>query len=196
MTESRSSTRKATEKVATVLEPILKASKKNLVLVNCRFINQGKRRVLEVTLHKPGSQVSLDDCEAISRKLDKKLDSLAKSKEGPVVDGPFVLQVQSPGIDRKLKTQKELKVFKGEPVEVLSKEPLDVLGVHFAGILDETEDGRVTILHPKNIEKNGKKSSKKKKKKQPSIITPIEEVTVQFSALTYVRLSPSKEVLN
>ena len=191
---ARSSTRKATEKLASVIESLLGDSKSGLVLVNVRFTSQGKRRILEVTIHKPGSQVSLDDCESLSRKLDKKLEAFAKTKDGAIVDGPYELQVQSPGIDRKLKTQKELKVFKGEAVEILSKEPLDDLGVSFFGVLDETEDGRVTILNPKIVEKVSKKAAKNKKKNP--IISPIEEITVEFSSLSYVRLSPSKEVLS
>ena len=83
----RATTRKATEKVAKILEPIL--GPKNLVLVNARFTNQGKRRVLEVTVHKPGSTVSLDDCESVSRKLDKQLES---KKNGPLIDGPFIFK--------------------------------------------------------------------------------------------------------
>ncbi|HMO23632.1 MAG TPA: hypothetical protein PKC98_21930, partial [Candidatus Melainabacteria bacterium] len=121
----RVSSRKAIEKVSELLTPIL--SPLGLVLVIARFTNQGNRKILEVTVHKPGSRVSLDDCENVSRTLESKLDKLASGKGGPLVDGPFVLQVQSPGIDRKLKTQKELKVFVGELVEVQSKIPIDTL---------------------------------------------------------------------
>lgn len=76
------------------------------------------------------------------------------------MDGHFVLQVQSPGIDRKLKTQKELKVFVGERVDVLAKIPIEPLGNSFTGILEEALDGRITITNPKmtiEIPQKGKK---------------------------------------
>lgn len=183
----RASTRKAAEKVAQIVEPIL--GPKDLVLVNARFTNQGKRRVLEVTIHKPGSTVSLDDCEKVSKKLDKLLDN---KKNGPLVDGPFVLQVQSPGIDRKLKTQKELKVFVGERVEVRSKIPIEPIGDSFVGILEEAIDGRVTISNPKVAETKPKKGKKKKSKKQDSVLNPVEEITLEFSDLSSIRLSPDE----
>ena len=150
-----------------LLTPIL--SPLGLVLVIARFINQGSRKVLEVTVHKPGSKVSLDDCEKVSRNLEKKLDKLAAGKSGPLVDGPFVLQVQSPGIDRKLKTQKELKVFVGELVEVQSKIAIDTLGHNFTGVLQDAEEGMVTIGEPTPVS-DDKKSKKSKKKKYKSLL--------------------------
>lgn len=194
MTDStnRASSRKAIEKVNSLLEPILE--KQAVCLVNARFVNQGKRRVLEVTIHKPKNTVSLDDCEKVSRALDKKLDKLAKSKEGPLVEGAFVLQVQSPGIDRRLKTQKELKVFVGEHVEVQSRIPIDFLGANFTGILQEAEDGMVTITDPISVEsKKKKKSGRKKKKPEVMVLDPVTEITLEFKALTYIKLTPRLE---
>lgn len=190
-TTDRASSRKAIEKVNGLLAPILEKS--GLCLVNARFVNQGKRRVLEVTIHKSRDTVSLDDCEKVSRALDKQLDKLASSKEGPLMDGAFVLQVQSPGIDRRLKTQKELKVFVGENVEVQSKIPIDSLGAHFTGLLQEADDGMVTITDPVAVEtqKKKKKGGKKKKKAEVLVLDPVTEITLEFNSLTFIKLAPT-----
>ena len=188
---TRGEARKAAEKVVEIVEPILDA--KNLVLVNARFTNQGKRRILEVTIHRPKSTVSLEDCESVSRELDKKLDKLAKSKTGPIVDGAYVLQVQSPGIDRKLKTLKELKVFVGERVEVESSSPIDSLGVSFTGILEDASEGRVTITQPKKVEIASGKKKRKKKKKESGVLTQFEEISLELKSLSSVRLSPDNK---
>ncbi|MCA9815838.1 MAG: hypothetical protein KC652_12040 [Cyanobacteria bacterium HKST-UBA01] len=184
----RVSSRKAIEKVSELLTPIL--SPLGLVLVIARFINQGSRKVLEVTVHKPGSKVSLDDCEKVSRNLEKKLDKLAAGKSGPLVDGPFVLQVQSPGIDRKLKTQKELKVFVGELVEVQSKIAIDTLGHNFTGVLQDAEEGMVTIGEPTPVSDDKKSKKSKKKKNESLVLDPVTEITLEFHLLSSVRLSP------
>lgn len=184
----RVSSRKAIEKVSELLTPIL--SPLGLVLVIARFTNQGNRKILEVTVHKPGSRVSLDDCENVSRTLESKLDKLASGKGGPLVDGPFVLQVQSPGIDRKLKTQKELKVFVGELVEVQSKIPIDTLGHSFTGVLRDAEEGMVTIGEPNPITDEKRSKKGKKKKSENLVLDPVTEITLEFHLLSSVRLSP------
>lgn len=187
----RSSTRKAIEKVSDLLEAIL--GPYGLVLVNARFTNQGSRRILEVTIHKPTKTVSLDDCERVSRELEKALDKLSTDKKtNGLIDGPFVLQVQSPGIDRKLKTQKELKIFVGENVEVESAFPIDSIGNLFSGILSDAEDGMVTIVKPVPVEISRKKKTNKKKQVS-NVLDPVTEISLEFKSLNSIRLSPGLE---
>lgn len=160
-----------------------------LTLVQARFTQQGKRRILEITVHKPLSRVSLEDCEKLSRELEQHFGELSDTYE---------LQVQSPGIDRKLVSARELTVFKGELVEVKSKLPLPGLGTTFTGRLLSycpDADASITVSAPKIMVLPGKTvkkgSSKKKKDESFSLVEPPEQITLTVKSLDYVRLNPN-----
>ncbi len=124
-----------------------------LHVVECKFGQQGRRRSLEVTIFKKESWVSLSDCEQLSRLLETELDK-RMATEGPLIEGSFDLQVQSPGIDRQLKTEREYKIFTGQMVQVQSKEKVGELGINFKGTLVGTADGKLhlskaTAIKPK-----------------------------------------------
>lgn len=57
--------------------------------------------------------VTIDDCEIVNRKIDPILDEL-----NPTDDKPYTLVVSSPGLDRPLKTDRDLKRNLGKEVEL------------------------------------------------------------------------------
>ena len=57
---------------------------------------QGKRKTLQVMAERPDGTMNVDDCAVLSRALSEFLDS-----EDPI-EGEYVLEVSSPGIDRPL----------------------------------------------------------------------------------------------
>ncbi len=65
---------------------------------------------------KDGSDVSLDECAALSGPLDEALEA-----EG-LIEGPYVLEVSSPGIGDDLCSDRDFDSFRGFPVEVLRQE--------------------------------------------------------------------------
>ena len=58
------------------------------------------------------SGITLDDCQKMSEKLSEKLD------EKDPIPGEYYLEVSSPGLDRPLKTDKDLKRSLGKDVEL------------------------------------------------------------------------------
>jgi ribosome maturation factor RimP len=56
----------------------------------------GKRKTLQIMAERPDGTMNVDDCAALSRALSEFLDA-----EDPI-DGEYVLEVSSPGIDRPL----------------------------------------------------------------------------------------------
>ncbi|MBK9142351.1 MAG: ribosome maturation factor RimP [Candidatus Melainabacteria bacterium] len=177
-------------KVEALAGPV--AETHGLVLVLIRFTNQGKRRILEITLHRPKGRVSLDDCEAVSRELEARLDELAEAGE-PLIEGAYSLQVQSPGIDRKLVSDRDIAIFKGERVEVRVKKAIDGLGTVFTGILAgyDSETG-VTIAAPVTAatgESSRKKKSATEPRKAPAEIQK-SEIRLERESLESLRLSP------
>ena len=57
--------------------------------------------------------VTIDDCEKVNKAIDPVIDEL-----NPTDDQPFTLVVSSPGLDRQLKTDRDLKRTVGKDVTV------------------------------------------------------------------------------
>lgn len=69
---------------------------------------QNPNIVLFVVFHPDG--VKIDDCSVISKKIDEEMDA-------ELFDQPYMLEVSSPGLDRPIKTQDDLRRNKGKLVE-------------------------------------------------------------------------------
>ena len=124
------------------------ADQLGLFVVEVKFGQEGKKRTLEVTIFRVDQPVSLSNCEEFSRLLETNLDKQAAAGEA-IVDGSYALIVQSPGIDRVLKTDREFRVFAGQAVQVQTKEKVLDLGVKFTGLLLGVTDQEVKLAHAK-----------------------------------------------
>jgi ribosome maturation factor RimP len=63
-----------------------------------------------------GSDVSLDECAALSAPLGEALEATG------LIEGAYVLEVSSPGIGEDLHSDRDFNSFRGFPVEVLRRE--------------------------------------------------------------------------
>lgn len=94
------------------------------------FCKESNRWFLRIFIYSPDKPVTLDDCENISRSLSDFLDELIPVK--------YYLEVSSPGLDRKIKSDKEFIIFKGQPVSIKLKKPIEGLeDKKIKGIIDE-----------------------------------------------------------
>ncbi len=84
-----------------------------LILVEANFTKEAGKWVLKIFIYNPKKPITHEDCERITRKLPDVLDELI-----PV---PYNLEVSSPGLDRKLKSEKEYEIFKGKKAKVKMK---------------------------------------------------------------------------
>ncbi len=75
-------------------------------LVDVRDVGEYGRRVLKFCIDDDRG-ISLGDCRSVSRELADFLDA-----EGEI-DGPYQLEVTSPGLDRDLQKEREYKHFSG-----------------------------------------------------------------------------------
>lgn len=164
------------ERVISLAEHV--TSPLGLSVVDARLSQQGKQRTIEVTIHRAGGRISLDDCESVSRELEKLLDE----QDPPLLTGAYLLEVQSPGIDRKLRTAREYELFAGEQVEVLVKQPIPALGAQFRGKLAEFSDRGLLILEPHVVA-----TPKRKKKSEDSTSVIPNQVLVETANLMQVR---------
>jgi ribosome maturation factor RimP len=87
-------------------------------LVDVELKKEGSNNFLRIFLDKPGG-ITLDDCQSMSKAISEELD-----KTDPIKD-PYYLEVSSPGLDRPLKNDKDLKRNINKEVEVKLYQPLD-----------------------------------------------------------------------
>ncbi|MBW4692940.1 MAG: ribosome maturation factor RimP [Lyngbya sp. HA4199-MV5] len=88
-----------------------------LQLVGAVFYTHQQPPVLRVDICHPDRDISLEDCEQMSRALESALDAI------DIFPDAYVLEVSSPGISRSLTTDREFISFKGFPVIVSAAEP-------------------------------------------------------------------------
>ncbi len=84
-----------------------------LEIVEFVFRGQGRHSQLRIDIDRPGMPgVDLSDCERLSRELGDRIDDL------PSFVAPYDLQVSSPGIDRPIRSDGDVRRNTGRPVHV------------------------------------------------------------------------------
>lgn len=88
--------------------------------------------------------VGIDECETFSRAVEVILDS------EDIIDSEYSLEVSSPGVDRKLKKEREFLYYIGREVEIKLYAPLGGTK-EFDGILKDYHDKTAVIDHDGEI---------------------------------------------
>ena len=113
------------------------AEELGLQLWDVRFVKEGADWYLRFFIDREGG-VTIDDCEEMSRRMDKLLD------EADPIACSYCLEVSSPGVERELSRPEHFEQFLGWPVKVRTIRPVD--GVReFVGLL-ERWDGETASL--------------------------------------------------
>ena len=103
-----------------------------------RYLKEGSQWFLRIYIDKDGG-VNINDCEAMSRAIDKPLDELDP------IEGEYILEVSSPGIERELIRDRHFEAFIGADVMVRMIRPIEGVGKEFKGVLTAYDNGEVTI---------------------------------------------------
>jgi ribosome maturation factor RimP len=114
------------------------AASAGLEVVEVELRGGGKSRMLRVFLDKPGG-VTHEDCANFSREFGTILDV-----EDVVPGGAYVLEVSSPGLDRKLNRPADYERFTGHRIKLMTREPVNG-NRHFEGRLESFHEGRLTL---------------------------------------------------
>ena len=101
-----------------LIEPEVKAE--GFELVRVMMIGGKDDPTLQVMAERPETrQLTLEDCERLSRRLSEKLD------EADPIDEAYRLEVSSPGIDRPLTRRHDYEDWKGHEARISLREKLD-----------------------------------------------------------------------
>ncbi|HVF82671.1 MAG TPA: ribosome maturation protein RimP [Sphingomicrobium sp.] len=137
---------------ATVLHELIEPEARALGfdLVRVAMIGGTSDPTLQVMAERPDTrQLTLQDCEALSRRLSEKLDALEADGRDPI-KGAYRLEVSSPGIDRPLTRLKDYQDWSGH--EARLKLALEVEGAkQVSGIIEGTEGDTIRIASPKGV---------------------------------------------
>ena len=123
------------EQIAEIVRPI--AEELNYDIYHIEYVKESGEYYLRIYIEKDGG-VSLNDCEALSRRVSDVLD-----EKDPITDAYF-LEVSSPGLNRTLFTNEHYTRFIGN--EVLVKLAKAVEGTKtIKGILKENNESSITV---------------------------------------------------
>ena len=105
-------------RLAELIEPEVKAE--GLELVRVMMIGGKDDPTLQVMAERPDTrQLTLEDCERLSRRLSERLD------ETDPIDEGYRLEVSSPGIDRPLTRRRDYADWQGHEARISLAEKLD-----------------------------------------------------------------------
>ncbi len=104
------------DRIEAVVTPVLGSH--GMSLVDSEWRREGRRWVLRLFVDKPGG-VGIADCQAFSREAGDVLDVSG------LIEPSYDLEVSSPGLDRVLKKDRELRWAIGRDVHCWVGEPVD-----------------------------------------------------------------------
>ena len=127
-------------KIEESVEALVKDKIENLgyELYDVLFLKEGSNRILRIVIDN-SKGISLDDCEKVNDEVKDIID------EADLVKEQYFLEISSPGIERLLRKDWQLKKFKGEIVEVKLFKKDDKGNKNYIGNLDDVTDDILKI---------------------------------------------------
>ena len=106
-------------------------------LIDLIIQNQGSKKLLQFFVDKNGG-LTLGDCEILTRKIDAVL-----TMEN-IIEGAYILEVSSPGMNRVLKKPEHFKKFLGERAKITLKQALENRA-NFTGLIETADDDKMVL---------------------------------------------------
>ncbi|MDP2920997.1 MAG: ribosome maturation factor RimP [Candidatus Omnitrophota bacterium] len=123
------------EKIQEVINPVLEEEGAELVEVIYR--REGGRQVLRLLVDKDGG-IQLADCARLNEKIGLALD------QADIIQESYVIEVNSPGIDRPFKVKRDYERAINRPVRVTLTERIQDKK-EYIGMLEEVSDTAIKI---------------------------------------------------
>ncbi len=131
----------AIERIRELLEPI--ANERKFYIVDITYRREGGKLALRILADKEGG-ITMDDCTGLSNELSELLD------RKNIIEEQYVLEVSSPGLDRKLNKDEDFAWAVGRRIKVTTYAPLDGKNV-FVGVLAGLRDGTIVVSEKEGI---------------------------------------------
>ena len=119
------------------------ADELNFELVDVEYIKEGPYMYLKIYIDKVGG-VTIEDCQKMSGKINEKLNEIDPIEEN------YFLEVSSPGLDRPLKTDKDLMKNMNNDIEISLYKSIDGKK-KYKGELINFDENEIEIKDEKNV---------------------------------------------
>ena len=123
-------------KLLELAKPI--AEENGCYIYDLEYVKEGKTRFLRIFADKEEGGISLDECEAISRAVSQVLD------ESDPINENYILEVSSPGIERRLRTPIHFERYLGKTIDIGLYKAQNGSKL-LSGKLLAFDDGKITI---------------------------------------------------
>ena len=100
----------------------------NLELADLEYVSEGGYNYLRIYIEKVDGITSIEDCVGFSEKIDPLIEDFIKDK--------FFLEVSTPGIERRLRKEKDFLRFKGKKIRLALKSKVNDKKVLTGDLLD------------------------------------------------------------
>ena len=81
-------------------------------LISIKVSSAGRRTIISIAMDRDSGGITVAECAEWNRQIGRRLD-----EEG-CLEGPYVIEVSSPGLDRQLKTQEDFNRVVGKNLRV------------------------------------------------------------------------------
>ena len=132
-------------KIKVMIQPVLEQHKCSLY--DLKWVQDGKMRILQVSVMYPDGSMDIDTCAGISEGISSLLD------ESDIISHEYFLEVCSPGAERELRTPQEIAAAVGEYVFVKLKDPKAGMDSVKGTMTAYDEDGIVVEYMAKAVKK-------------------------------------------
>ncbi|MBU1147676.1 MAG: ribosome maturation factor RimP [Candidatus Omnitrophica bacterium] len=130
------------DKIKQIIEPILK--EEGVELVEMVYRREAGRMVLRLLIDREGG-IRLGDCAQLNQRLSMVMD------EADTITERYVLEVDSPGIDRPFKIKRDYERAKGRLVRVMLSEAVADKREHIGTLEEILEDSIKVDTNKKGI---------------------------------------------
>ena len=109
-------------------------------LVAVQVARAGKRQIVRLFADRPDGGIVLDECAQISRALAAAFDEL------PGTDGPYTLEVSSPGLEYRCSTVRDLQRYRGWSMTLQLAD-----GRQISGVLESANEEQVMLASGESV---------------------------------------------
>ena len=133
---------KIEEKVETLVKE--KIEKIGYELYDVLFVKEGPNKILRIVIDSPKG-ISLEDCEKVNNEIKETID------EANPIEDQYFLEISSPGIERLVRKDWQLKKFKGEKVNIKLFKKDENGKKEYTGILGDITENTLDVDIGENV---------------------------------------------
>ena len=126
--------------VIKILEPII--NNLGYEVYDVIYEKEGKDNYLRIFIDN-GKQITLEDCEKVNNAITDILD------EKDLIKSQYFLEVSSPGLERRIRTDKQLEMFKNEKIEIHLFKAIEKQKI-ITGILKDYDQEKIVLQVDEN----------------------------------------------